>query len=101
MCDLIAEGGTYPYVAVSDKATAETIGKDTLKLSAKAGLLVRENVIPATVVAPLSAPLVAAATRLIEGLESKPGSVDPAPASEAVRYCGYAIVEAIKPYMKV
>ncbi|RYG52252.1 hypothetical protein EON67_01650 [archaeon] len=92
---------TSPGTAVSDKATADAIEKSTVKLAAKVALLWREGVVPVAASEPLRAPMIHAATTLIDALERRPGDILPAASSEALKACAVLLVDIIKPYMKV
>jgi hypothetical protein len=87
--------------ADADKSTADSTSKYTLKLAAKIGLLVRENVIPADAAAPLTPSLIASGEHLLGALQSKPGTVDVTATSASILASSSAIVEIIKPFMKV
>jgi hypothetical protein len=73
-------------VAVLDRTTAEDLNRLTIKIAAKVALLIRENVLKPTdkEMIELQEPLNAAARALVDGLESKPGTVDSTAAAAAV-----------------
>lgn len=70
--------------AVIDKETADEINHQTIKLAAKVAVLFQEKVIKPEAGAALQAPLNAAANAIIDALEGRPGSINPAAAAAAI-----------------